>query len=67
MTIDTFPPGVLLIFGGLVLPFVSSGVRKTIVLLLPLLVLWSVWQISDGIQLSLSFLEYELAIVEGDT
>ena len=67
MTIDTFPPGVLLIFGGLVLPFVSSGVRKTIILLLPLLVLWSVWQISDGIQLSLSFLEYELAIVEGDT
>ena len=63
MTIDTFPPGVLLIIGGLVLPFVSSGVRKTIVLLLPLFVLWNVWQVNDGIQLTLPFLEYELAVL----
>ena len=67
MTIDTFPPGVLFIIGGLVLPFVSSGVRKTIVLLLPLFVLWNVWQVNDGIQLTLPFLGYELAVLKGDS
>ena len=67
MTIDTFPPGVFLIIGGLVLPFVSSGVRKTIVSLLPLFVLWNVWQVNDGIQLTLPFLGYELAVLKGDS
>ncbi|MBT3917420.1 MAG: Na+/H+ antiporter subunit D, partial [Rhodospirillaceae bacterium] len=66
MTISAFPPGVLLVLGGLVLPFVTPKIRATIVLILPLIVLWSVWQIGDGVQLALPFLDYELAVVKGD-
>ena len=66
MMIDAFPPGVILVLGGLVLPFASTQIRYAIILLLPLYVLWSVWQIGDGIQLALPFLEYELAVVKGD-
>ena len=66
MTISAFPPGVLLVLGGLVLPFVAPKIRATIVLILPLIVLWCVWQIGDGVQLTLPFLDYELAIVKGD-
>ncbi len=66
MTIDAFPPGVILVLGGLVLPFVSQKIRYTIILLLPLFVLWSVWQVGDGVQLTLPFLDYELAVVKGD-
>ncbi len=66
MTIDAFPPGVILVLGGLVLPFVSQKIRYSIILLLPLFVLWSVWQVGDGVQLTLPFLDYELAVVKGD-
>ena len=66
MTISAFPPGVLLVLGGLVLPFVAPKIRATIVLILPLIVLWCVWQIGDGVQLTLPFLDYELAVVKGD-
>jgi len=66
MTISAFPPGVLLVLGGLVLPFVAPKIRAAIVLILPLIVLWSVWQIGDGVQLALPFLDYELAVVKGD-
>jgi multicomponent Na+:H+ antiporter subunit D len=66
MTISAFPPGILLVLGGLVLPFVAPKVRATIVLVLPLIVLWSIWQIGDGVQLAVPFLDYELAVVKGD-
>jgi len=66
MTINAFPPGLILIIGGLVLPFVSPRVRSGLILILPLIVLWGIWQISDGVQLELPFLDYKLAIVKGD-
>ncbi|MDP6927797.1 MAG: Na+/H+ antiporter subunit D, partial [Rhodospirillales bacterium] len=61
MTISSFPPGLLLIIGGLLLPFVTANVRTTLILGLPLIVLWGIWQIGDGVQLSLLFLDYQLA------
>ena len=67
MTISSFPPGLLLIIGGLLLPFVTANVRTTLILGLPLIVLWGIWQIGDGVQLSLPFLDYQLAVVQGDT
>src|SRR3972149_1892632 len=46
------PPALVLILGGLVLP--------------PLVTLYLVWQVPDGIALKVSYLGYELAPVKGD-
>lgn len=66
MTSAVLPPALVLIFGGLLLPLVPRGVRSVWVLAFPLLTLWSVWQVPDGVILSLPFLDYTLEPVQGD-
>ncbi|MFV2007548.1 MAG: Na(+)/H(+) antiporter subunit D [Longimicrobiales bacterium] len=66
MTIS-FPPGMILIVGGLLIPFVRGRVRGALVLGLPLLTLWAVWLIPDGAAVTLSFLDYQLTPVFGST
>ena len=65
MTISTFPPGLLLVFGAFLVPFVGRNLRPVLILGLPLVALWMVWQIGDGPALVMPFLEYELIPVEG--
>ena len=66
MTIEQIPPGLILIVGGLALPFVSRWWRSVLVLALPLATLWLVWQLPDGTGLAAPFLGYELEIVKTD-
>ena len=63
--IETLPPGLVLMVGGLLLPATSGVVRKALVLALPLVTLGLVWSIPDGPTLTLAFLEYTLTPVEG--
>jgi multicomponent Na+:H+ antiporter subunit D len=60
------PPALILIFGGLALPLLRGAGRSAALLLLPLLALWLVWQVPDGIALRMPFLGHELIIVKGD-
>src|SRR3990172_2985322 len=60
------PPAAVLIFGGLILPLLHEKLRGLILLVLPLVTLYLVWQVPDGVALQASFLGYELAIVKGD-
>jgi multicomponent Na+:H+ antiporter subunit D len=62
----TIPPAVVLIIGGLILPFVQPKVRWLVLLVLPLVTLYLVWQVPDGVALHASFLGYDLALVKGD-
>lgn len=64
-TISVVPPGIVMILGALLLPALNGGARKALVLLLPLLTLWWVWQLPDGAALTLHFLDYTLTPVEG--
>ena len=64
--ISAIPPGALLIAGAIVLPFLSGRARSAWVLLVPLITLWHVWQIPDGVALTMAFLDYTLEPVEGD-
>lgn len=64
-TISVVPPGIVMILGALLLPALNGGARKALVLLLPLLTLWWVWQLPDGAALTLQFLDYTLTPVEG--
>ena len=63
--IDAVPPGLVLIAGGLALPWVGEGWRRALLLGLPAVVLAMVWQLGDDDALKLAFLGYELTPVEG--
>ena len=63
---SAFPPALVLILGGLLVPLLRGYARSTAVLALPLLTLWLVWQLPDGVSLSARFLEYKLEVVKAD-
>ncbi len=62
----TIPPAAILILGGLLLPFLQPRLRTAALLLLPILTLYLIWQVPDGVALRAPFLGYELALVKGD-
>jgi len=66
MTISVLPPGLLLLLGACVLPFVYGHARTAIVLVLPLATLALVWQLPDGVVLNAPFLDYQLEVVKAD-
>lgn len=61
-----FPPGLILILGGLVLPLVPVYLRGIVILALPILSLQVGLQIPNGVLLYHPFLGYELELVQGD-
>jgi multicomponent Na+:H+ antiporter subunit D len=60
------PPGLALIAGGVVLPFLRPRLRAVVLLVAPLVALWLVWQVPDGVGLTARFLGLDLAPVRGD-
>jgi multicomponent Na+:H+ antiporter subunit D len=66
MTSLVVPPGLILIFGALLLPFVKGRVRSGVLLALPLATLAVVIQVPDGEVLKLSFVGFELVPLRGD-
>jgi multicomponent Na+:H+ antiporter subunit D len=66
MTDLAFPPGLILILAGLLLPLLTGGMRKMLVLLAPMLTLLAVWSLPDGVALSVSYLGMELEPVKAD-
>jgi multicomponent Na+:H+ antiporter subunit D len=66
MTIDQISPGLVLIAGAFVLPFLRGWLRAALILLGPLLALWLVWQIPDGATLTGKFMGLDLVPVKGD-
>jgi multicomponent Na+:H+ antiporter subunit D len=60
------PPGAVLIVGGLILPLLGSPARKALLLALPVVTLYLVWQVPDGVALEARYLGYGLALVKGD-
>ena len=65
MVTNAVPPGLILILGGLLLPFVGERLRRGLLLGLPLLALALIWQTGDGAALKLAFLDYTLSPLEG--
>jgi multicomponent Na+:H+ antiporter subunit D len=66
MTASVVPPFAILILGGLALPFLRGWLRAAALLVLPLVTLYFVWQVPDGVAVTAPFLGYELALVKGD-
>ena len=66
MTNVLVPPALLLIAGGLLLPLLKGGLRAATLLVLPLVTLWLVWQMPDGVTLKTAFLGHDLILIKGD-
>jgi len=65
MMIEFFSPGLILIIGALAVCFTRGILQAAVVLVLPLITLWAVWQVPDGVAATASFLGYTIEPVEG--
>lgn len=61
-----FPPALILILGGLILPLLPAALRSVAVLGLPILTLVMGLSIPDGVLLYHPFIGFELELVQGD-
>ncbi|MGH8197501.1 MAG: Na(+)/H(+) antiporter subunit D [Steroidobacteraceae bacterium] len=62
---DLLPPGLWLTGGALLIGALRGRARAALVLALPLVTLWAVWQVPDGIVASREFLGFVIEPVEG--
>ena len=66
MMISSFPPGLILIFGALSLPFLGPRIRSVVTLALPLATLWLVWNLPNETSANVHMFDYELMLVQSD-
>ncbi len=59
------PPALILLFAALLIGPTRGVVRSAIVLLAPLVTLWAVWQVPDGVVFDVGFLDYRIEPLEG--
>ena len=58
-------PALIMLAGALLIPLARGHLRTAVILGIPLATLWAVWQIADGVQTTVSFLDYAIEPVEG--
>ncbi len=66
MTIEAFPPGLLLILGAVLLLLLRGRAREAVTLVLPVAVLAHLWTLPDGVLLQFSFLGMAVEPLEVD-
>lgn len=62
---DVLLPGLVLLAGALAICLTRGAARTFVVLVAPLATLWAVWQVGDGVQATVNFLDYVLEPIEG--
>ena len=67
MTCSLFHPGLLLIFSGLLIPFIHGFKRTLFILIIPCLSLLSFWSMPFGSDCSIQYLDYELILINLDS
>jgi multicomponent Na+:H+ antiporter subunit D len=65
MDLEFFSPAFILIIAAALVGLFKGHARTAVILLAPLLTLWAVWQIPDGVQATVKFLSYTIEPVEG--
>jgi multicomponent Na+:H+ antiporter subunit D len=63
--IELLPPGLILLAGALLIGLTRGVVRTAVLFAAPLLTLWAVWQVPDGVLFEVGFLDYQLQPLEG--
>jgi multicomponent Na+:H+ antiporter subunit D len=59
-----FPPAFILIIAALLIAVARPALRPVIVLLAPLVTLWAIWRLPDGVLLTTQFLGYPIELVQ---
>jgi len=62
---ELFSPALIMIAAAIAIGPARGHLRTALVLLAPLLTLWAVWQVPDGVQDTVRFLSYDIEPVEG--
>ena len=62
---DLISPALILVAAALAIGPARGHLRTAVVLLAPLLTLWAIWQVPDGVQGTVRFLSYQIEPVEG--
>mgnify|MGYP003571690097 FL=1 len=67
MGFELFPPAFILLFAAILIGLVKGHARTAVLLLAPVLTLWAIWQITDGVHSTVEFLTYTLEPIEGSS
>jgi len=62
---DVLPPALTMLGGAVLIGLTRGHLRSLLVLGTPLVTLWAVWQIPDGVVATVSFLDYLIEPIEG--
>ena len=62
---DMFSPALILLASALLTGLLHQRLRAWLLLLAPLLTLWAIWQIPDGVVATATFLDYQIEPIEG--
>ena len=62
---DMLHPALFMLLGALLIGPARGRLRSALVLLVPLCSLALIWQVPDGIQMSVEFLQYPIELIEG--
>ncbi len=60
----SFPPAFIMILGAILVAMSRPGLRPAFILLSPLVTLYAIWQLEDGVLMTVSFLDYQMELVE---
>ena len=62
---EMLPPALIMIAAAILIGLFKGNIRNAILLGAPLLTLWAIWQVPDGVVSSIPFLGYQIEPVEG--
>lgn len=65
MEFEVFSPALILLIAAALIGLVKGHARTAVILIAPLLTLWAIWQVPDGVQGTVKFLSYYIEPVEG--
>jgi multicomponent Na+:H+ antiporter subunit D len=65
MEFDLFSPALILLIAAVLICLVRGHARTAVILVAPIITLWAIWQIPDGVQGTVKFLSYNIEPVEG--
>lgn len=65
MEFEIFSPAFILLVAAVLICLVKGHARTAVILVAPIITLWAIWQIPDGVQSTVKFLSYNIEPVEG--
>lgn len=65
MAFEMLSPALILLAAAILIGLFKGPARTAVVLIAPLLTLWAIWQVPDGVQGTVKFLSYAIEPVEG--